>query len=131
MRYAVLGLLVPLTVAGSPVSSGPSMAVPRAAHTATLLFSGKVLIAGGCTERSCELSDEGATTELYDPRMRRFEPGPRMTRPRVSHTATRLPNGDVLIAGGWDGPRVTASAELYMRATGRFVRVGSMGEARG
>lgn len=131
MRYALAALLFPLAVAGGPVIPGPSMTVPRAAHSATLLKSGKVLIAGGCTEHSCELSDDGATTELYDPRSNRFEQGPRMTRPRVGHTATRLPNGDVLIAGGWDGPDVTAAAELYLASTGRFVALGSMREARG
>lgn len=131
MRYALAGLLVPLSIAGGPINSGPSMAFPRAAHTATLLFSGKVLVAGGCTEPSCELSADGATTELYDPRVNRFVRGPRMSRPRVSHTATRLPNGDVLVAGGWEGREVTASAELYVAATGRFVPVGSMRDARG
>lgn len=131
MRYALAGLLLPLSIAGGPVNTGPSMMYPRAAHTATLLFSGKVLIAGGCTEPSCELSADGASTELYDPRSKRFVRGPRMGRPRVSHTATRLPNGDVLIAGGWEGPEVTASAELYLAKTGRFVPVGSMVDPRG
>lgn len=131
MRYTLAVLLLPLAVSGGPVTPGPSLNMPRAAHTATLLKSGKVLIAGGCTERSCELAADGATTELYDPAVNRFERGPRMSRPRVSHTATRLANGDVLLAGGWDGPRVTARAELYVAATGRFVPVGSMREARG
>jgi hypothetical protein len=131
MRYALAGVLLPLLLSGGPVETGPEMNVQRAAHTATLLTSGKVLLAGGCTEHSCELSTDGATTELYDPRTHRFERGPRMTRPRVSHTATRLPNGDVLIAGGWDGPRVTATAELYEAATRRFASVASTRHARG
>ncbi|MGZ6242591.1 MAG: kelch repeat-containing protein, partial [Candidatus Binataceae bacterium] len=50
--------------------------------------------------------------------------------PRVDHTATRLPNGKVLIAGGWacapglicldTGYQVFATAELYDPATQTF-----------
>ena len=131
MRCALASLLLPLVIGSSPVTSGPVMNVERAVHTATLLDTGQVLIAGGCTEYSCEPSPDSATTELYDPRSERFVPGPRMTRTRVGHTATRLPNGDVLIAGGWNDGRVTASAELYVAAERRFVPVGSMTVARG
>src|SRR5688500_17137308 len=132
MKLALATILFPLLLVGSgPVTPGPSLRAPRAAHTATLLLSGEVLVAGGCTVDSCELSDDGATSEIYDPRANRFEPGPAMTRPRVGHTATRLPGGDVLVAGGRDGPRPTATAELYVAATGRFVRVGRMRAARG
>lgn len=132
MRVTLVAVLFPVLFLGSgPIAPGPSLREPRAAHTATLLQSGQVLVAGGCTVESCELSADGATTELYDPGENRFEPGPRMTRPRVGHTATRLPGGNVLIAGGWDGPSPTATAELYEAATGRFVRVGQMQAARG
>jgi hypothetical protein len=37
----------------------------------------------------------------------------------------------VLVAGGWDGRRPTATAELYEAATGHFVAVGRMRAARG
>ncbi len=132
MKLTVVAVLLPLLfLGGGPIAPGPSLRVPRAAHTATLLPTGQVLVAGGCTVESCELSADGATTELYDPRENRFEQGPRMTRPRVGHTATRLPGGNVLMAGGWDGPSPTATAELYEASTGRFVRVGRMQAARG
>jgi Kelch motif protein len=132
MRGLLAALALPLAVAGGAgVTPAPSLQVPRAVHTATLLLSGKVLIAGGCTVDSCELDEQGASTELYDPAANRFERGSRMGRPRVGHTATRLPSGDVLVAGGWDGPKPTASAELYEAATGGFVPVGRMRAARG
>lgn len=134
MRLGLGVLVLPLLLGSSgPVTSGPSLSVPRAVHTATLLKSGKVLIAGGCTTGTCELAAEGATTELFDPAKGRFEPGPRMTRPRVGHTATRLPRGDVLVAGGWDRPGgdPSASAELYEHDQGKFVAVGSMRARRG
>lgn len=132
MKLALAVFVLPFFLAGGgTVTPGPALSVPRAAHTATLLQSGKVLIAGGCTVDSCELDADGATTELYDPAENRFERGPRMTRPRVSQTASRLPNGDVLLAGGWDGDRPTATAELYDASAGRFLATGSMRAARG
>jgi Galactose oxidase, central domain len=36
-----------------------------------------------------------------------------MNTARSSHTATLLPNGLVLVAGGYNGTSVLASAELY------------------
>lgn len=51
-----------------------------------------------------------------------------MTVPRISHTATLLQNGIVLITGGWNPSlqRVEVSAELYDPATGTFTRTGNM-----
>ncbi|MDQ3855129.1 MAG: kelch-like protein, partial [Chloroflexota bacterium] len=108
---------------------GP-MTVPRAAHSATLLPDGRVLLAGGCTRNSCELGEEGATAELYDPELGRFSHTGSMARPRVGHAAV-LVEGRVLVLGGWDLGGVTASAELYDPATGIFSGAGSMRSRRG
>jgi hypothetical protein len=84
------------------------MSAPRAAHSATLLRSGEVLIAGGCAVDGCERDARDAETELFDPAMGRFRAGPRLQRPRVGHAAFGLPDGRVVIAGGWQGAYPTA-----------------------
>jgi hypothetical protein len=101
-----------------------SLTVARASHTATLLPSGKVLIAGG-------LGNGGflASAELYDPSPGTFAATGSLTGAREYHTATLLGSGKVLIAGGDDG-NPFASAELYDPSAGTFSATGSMTVAR-
>jgi RHS repeat-associated protein len=53
-----------------------------------------------------------------------------MVKKRNGHTATVLPTGRVLVAGGTDGATVFSSAELYDRTTGTWSSTGSMTGAR-
>ena len=67
-----------------------------------------------------------------DPAPGVWSPTGSLTTARYYHTATLLPNGKVLVAGGYhgtsDGP--LASAELYDPATGTWSATGSLGTAR-
>jgi len=104
-----------------------SMTAARWGHTATLLASGKVLIAGGA-----DLSDGAdnlATAEIYDPATGRFTATGSMSAGRAWQTATLLADGRVLIAGGANSIGLT-TAEIYDPATGRFTATGSMTVAR-
>src|SRR5450759_2287318 len=49
---------------------------------------------------------------------------------RERYTATLLPNGKVLVAGGLDNTNPIASAELYDPARGIWTPTGSLGAAR-
>jgi Kelch motif/Galactose oxidase, central domain len=83
-----------------------SMDRGRAAHTATLLPNGLVLVVGG-------------SAELYDPRTETWRPIGTITHARFGHTATLLPDGRVLVAGASPllTPDASESAELYDPAT--------------
>lgn len=104
----------------------------RAAHTATLLNDGRVLIVGGCATDGCTSAAEDPVTEYYVPG-RGFTPGPEMVQPRQGHSATPLTDGRVLIVGGWAGEGTPAldSAEVYEPQTGQFRSVGPLAVRRG
>jgi hypothetical protein len=82
-------------------AAGPAMKTARSYAMATLLPNGKVLIAGGQTVYNDGASNPGvASTELYDPTTNTIVAGPTMNGSRRTATATLLPDGKVLIAGG-------------------------------
>lgn len=110
-----------------------AMQSPRTDHTATLLLSGKLLLAGGLTANNTAT----ATAELFDPDTGQFSStAGMMTDSRQSHTASLLQNGTVLLAGGVDNSGLAgsgdslATAELYDPATGTFTATGSMAVMR-
>lgn len=98
-----------------------SLAEPRAAHTATLLEDGRVLLAGGFQSSPGSPDTSVPRVEFFDPlppppfpRVASFEPKPisplpvsvgagvesGLWAPRAFHTATLLPGYKVLLAGG-------------------------------
>jgi|GEM_PF-6482268 len=115
--------------AGAFVATAGLMASVRMEHTSTLLPNGLVLITGG---QSIWYVDDTAlnTAELFDPGNGQFATIPPMFFARYYHTATLLPDGSVLIAGGITTSGVTASAEVWNPRLAIFVRVGDMENAR-
>ncbi len=109
-----------------------SMADARGSHTATLLRDGKVLVAGGGPASWTGGAPTFlAAAELYDPETGSFKPTGSMSTARESHTATRLKDGRVLIAGGMDTvDHAIASAEIYDPAFGTFTPTGQMTTVR-
>ncbi len=102
----------------------PNMHTARALHTATKLPDETVLVVGGFYNINFEdnTGDSLSVTDLYQPKLSNgFDPNGIWTRtnnliePRGDHTATLLPDGTVLVAGGIDfsGPTILDSAERF------------------
>ena len=98
----------------------PTGAMASVHNNATLLGSGRVLVAGG---------NKVPTAELYDPLLGKFNATGATMIPRAGHTATLLGSGQVLLAGGHDyGTPVTlvAMAEIYDPAAATFALAAPM-----
>jgi hypothetical protein len=79
-------------------------------HTATLLPSGKVLVAGGYNDGSL------SSAELYDPAMGTWQVSP--VQPlygRLQHTTTTLLDGSLLVAGGNNTRLIRQAERLFFR----------------
>jgi len=112
-----------------------SMITARSQHTATLLPDGRVLVTGGVSQAGGYHTLSSA--ELYDPATGLFTVAASMTTGRRMHEATLLPDGRVLITGGYGGETSAgwgsplASAELYDPSSDRFTTTGNLIAATG
>jgi hypothetical protein len=89
------------------------MSTVRYGHSATLLPTGSVLVAGGLSNNNILLS----TAELYDPGTATWSLTGSLNVSRQYQTATLLQTGSVLVAGGYHPCCIpTSSAELYTPA---------------
>ncbi len=112
---------------GPAVQRTGLMSVARAAHGAALLPSGRVILVGGCTLPGCDDGDfQTDTAELYDPKTRRFSATAKLHRIRINPEVETLPDGRVLVAGGYSGTKPTAAVELYDESTATFTDVQPM-----
>ena len=126
---ASLTLLVHMSSAptqpANAVQQVATLRTARAAHTATTLPSGQVLMAGGMADGGGSLS----SVELFDPANNTVQEAGNLAARRAGHTATLLDNGRVLIAGGYSGEYL-ASLEVFDESTKRFHPAGSLEQAR-
>jgi hypothetical protein len=112
-----------------------SMGTARQEHTALLLSTGKVLVAGG---RSSNTATTGlATAELYDRTSGTWAATGSMTGGRRLHSMTQLPSGSnpttsgkVLVAGGIDGSTSLNTAQLYNPTAGTWAAAANLNAAR-
>lgn len=112
---------------GATFTNTGSLNTARRFHTATLLNSGKVLVAAGSTTGSYQFLD---TTEIYDPITGAWNLTGQLNTPRDSHSAALLPSGKVIVAAGRNLGGATSSVELYDPDTGTWTNAGPLNTAR-
>lgn len=99
----------PIVSAAAPTQC-QAMRVERAGHTATLMKSGKVFIAGGFNLKQGTSERKSlADVEIYNPETGAFELGKPLSitaqgsvieLPAAYHAAIRIPNGQIVVWGG-------------------------------
>jgi len=104
-------------------------------HTATRLPDGDFLVVGGGYFVDVDTADEryevAATATVWDPETASFDAAGSLDEGREGHTATLLPDGRVLVAGGSDGDGSGfALAEVWDPRTSSFGPAGSLAEER-
>lgn len=103
--------------------------LPRYGHTATLRSDGRVHVVGGVIAAADGFAMT-AETELWDPANAAFAPGRPLVEGHGNHTATQLPDGRLLVIGGFRTPTELAGAEVSDLFSGAFMPTGSMALAR-
>jgi N-acetylneuraminic acid mutarotase len=112
-------------------SSAAPLQTPRLAASAVAFADGRVLVAGGTQPNpDCNTSTIFSTVEIYDPASNSWSTAAPMNAARYLALATLLPDGRVLIAGGWGGPsgpyHQLNSAEIYNPITDTWATVAPM-----
>ena len=110
---------------------GQSPSEPRSRAAAAALPNGEVLIAGGVED---VLGGALSSAELFRPSTGSFTrlqgSGGSLTERRSAAVAATLPNGDVLIAGGYGGGSATgSSAELFNPTMDTFRKLTGAGQS--
>ena len=123
-------LFLPNKVKAQNYVATGSMNVPRARYTSTLLANGQVLVVGGATSY---IYGQTSSAELFDPATGNWTNTTSLANytgyaPTVDHTATLLPSGGVLIAGGLSSGGVSQNYFIY-NPTGQGVSFGLMGNS--
>lgn len=88
-----------IDIAGGTVTPVASMGAGRKGLTLNRLPSGELVAIGG-SERTARGNDAVADVEVFDPNDLTWGVSEPLDAPRENHTATVLPNGTLLIAGG-------------------------------
>jgi MYXO-CTERM domain-containing protein len=134
----VLGDAVVYDPVANTWTAAGSMSASRAGHTATLLNDGTVLVAGGCSDAACMTVLSSA--EIWTPSGTDDDSGagsvgaggefvavPSMVGARHHHTATRLSNGEVLMAGGADSSGSSLpTSEAYLPLARQWIGTSAM-----
>ena len=114
----------------APTADPGNGSLHRLGQSATRLPSGSVLVAGG--KLNTGSSGPDGSSLLYDPASGTWATAAGLQgNPRLSHAATLLSSGKVLVVGGVSKKgKVLATAEVFDPAAGSWAPAGKLSEAR-
>ena len=108
-----------------------NLTTPREYPGAARLPDGRVLVVGGYDSNQVGVARYLSSAEIFDPKTNGFTAlGVSSSSRRYAPAMATLPDGRVLIAGGYDGTDDITSAEVYNPSSGTFSSVGSLGTSR-
>ncbi len=144
---SVIGIPIPLggvatckllNAAATSWSAAASMHVARGGHfgNTVRLLDGRVLVTGGATSGpDLTQATPVAQAEVYDPMANAWTSLPNMASARALHTATLLPDGRVVVAGGATGtltaPVPIQSVQVFLPATNSWQTLPGLPAPRG
>jgi hypothetical protein len=116
------------------ITAGIPLSLPRAGHTAVRLADGSVLVAGGTTlvpdGQGGTAEGATATAEVLYAGATQWIAASGLTQARTGATATSLPDGRVLVAGGADDSGPLDTFEIYDPVSTTFHPGGMLSAAR-
>jgi hypothetical protein len=104
--------------------------LPGRVQPVVALTPGRVVVAGGSEWRGdhWDVVDRTDVFVIYEQRWMKAAP---MIHGRTGHVGTVLKDGRVFVTGGYDGPRLIGTSEIYDPRTDRWKKVASMPSVRG
>lgn len=109
----------PPTSTGITMIDGPRLSAKRATHAMVRTTDGLILALGGCVEDGCDPGPASATVDIFDADGRHLLRTGRLLTRRVQPAAVALPEGTVLVIGGWVDGRVSATTEIFDPSSGK------------
>lgn len=113
------GSAVEQTGSGVRIETGPRLGAPRATHQMVAAGEGRLLAIGGCVRSGCEAGPASATVDVIDAQSMEMVGSGSLLVQRIQPSAAALPDGRVLVFGGWVDGRVSATTEIFDPATGK------------
>jgi N-acetylneuraminic acid mutarotase len=116
-------------------SATGGLGTPRRLHTMTKLADGRVLAVGGIAGPPSTPAAGVASAEIFDPAAGTWTATGSMHEARFAHSASLLPGGKVLVAGGnavrsAQSNRALRTCEIFDPATGQWTPAAPLNDAR-
>ncbi len=115
------------------VAPAAAATTPRYAHVAAYMIDGRIIVAGGMNAANTPIN----TVEILDTQRGAVFVTPKqvsaaapMAVARASATITVLPNGNILVTGGWDGAVARNDGEVYDPTVNSWTTAGGMSSGR-